>query len=148
MSEQPGLIGPRNIFAHLNLSKIGVHYTGNGRSLSVTIFFLLSDTLRNGVSIAEGILESMNMVIRADKLNSVSAHFKSPVTICSDAVASVAARRQRVLDMISPSFSTPDTWYSSVSSLCSGTSPLPHLSYLQSFPFPWYSLFAELGAGE
>lgn len=87
---------------------MGVHYTGNDGSLSVTVFFFLSDTWRNGVSIAEGILESMNMVIHADMLNSVSAHFKSSVTIHGDVVL-VVAKRQRVLDRISPSFSTPDT---------------------------------------
>ena len=57
----------------------------------------------------EGILESMNMVIHADMLNSVSAHFKSSVTISDYVVLSVVARRQRVLRMISPSSSTPDT---------------------------------------
>lgn len=66
------------------------------------MFFFLSDTLWDGASVAEGILESMNMVIHADRPNSVFARFKSSVTVCNDMVVSVVAGRQRVLD-------TPDT---------------------------------------
>lgn len=88
-------------FAHPHLSKIGLHYYRQWQVI-VIVFFFLSDTLWDGASVAEGILESMNMVIHADRPNSVFARFKSSVTVCNDMVVSVVAGRQRVLD-------TPDT---------------------------------------
>lgn len=92
----------------------------------MTVFFFLSHTLWDGASVAGGILESMNMVIHADRPNSVSARFKSPVTVCNEVFVSIVARRQRVLD-------APDTWILFLSPPCAQEPPLP---CLPSFPFP------------